>query len=272
MGTETYSGRQGDAYRLSTAGGGTAITSAEKGYPIAPGMQYLELITRNYASSAVVMAVGVSPWLTVIRTTNALINGNTVYDEEAQYVGSSVITLSGQDTAAELDFFYVGAERPFNGVHVDMASLNTATRALTVKYWTGSAWASISATDGTRTGGDTSLGQDGIVSWTVPTDWAKTTLKASADTTIASPLAQALRNLYWTRWEWAGALSGSVTLNSLIAQPEFAEPEYPSGIIKELDFATGFGHHGGLTAKMNTGTGNLIMNAFNKSANRELPV
>ena len=111
MGTETYSGRQGDAYRLSTAGGGTAITSAEKGYPIAPGMQYLELITRNYASSAVVMTIGVSPWLTVIRTTNSLIDGNTVYDEEAQYVGSSVITLSSQSTAGNGDFFYVGAER-----------------------------------------------------------------------------------------------------------------------------------------------------------------
>jgi hypothetical protein len=270
MGTETYPGRQGDAYRLSTAAGGTAITSTEKGLQIAPGMQYLELITRNYASSAVVMAVGMSPWLTVIRTTNSLIDGNTVYDEEAQYVGSSVITLSDQSTAGNGDFFYVGAERPFKGVIVDVTATNSASTIITVKYWNGSAWADISDTDGTISGG-VSLAQDGIINWSVPAAWAKTTLKASGDTSLTSS-AEALRNLYWTRWEWSVALDSSVTLTSLIAQPEFAEPEYPSGLVKELDFATGFGHHGGLTVKMNTGTGNLIMNAFNKSANRELPV
>ena len=196
MGTETYSGRQGDAYRLSTVDGGTAIVAAEQGLQIAPGMQYLELITRNYASSAVVMTIGVSPWLTVIRTTNSLIDGNTVYDEEAQYVGSSVITLSSQSTAGNGDFFYVGAERPFKGTHVDMTAVNLSgdNTTITVKYWDGDSWETTGATDGTISSSK-SLGQDGLIYWTVPTDWAKTTLKASGDTTIASPLAQALRDL-----------------------------------------------------------------------------
>jgi len=51
---------------------------------------------------------------------------------------------------------------------LELSSLNSNASALTLKYWNG-AWTSVAITDGTSTGGAT-LGQNGTISFTIPSD------------------------------------------------------------------------------------------------------
>ncbi|MDD5006353.1 MAG: LamG domain-containing protein [Candidatus Omnitrophica bacterium] len=62
------------------------------------------------------------------------------------------------------NYFLVGSKRPLQGVKFYVSTANTETSTLTVKEWTGSAWASLTATDNTSSGGKT-LAQTGTVTW-----------------------------------------------------------------------------------------------------------
>tara|TARA_Y100000034_G_scaffold85118_1_gene102098 strand:+ start:716 stop:1531 length:816 start_codon:yes stop_codon:yes gene_type:complete len=268
MATETIFGRLGDAVLLSTAAGGTAITTTEQAILLADGMEYVELITRNY-STAVVVQIGFAPWLTVLRTQDALATAPTDYSAHAQGTAAGDVILDSQDTAANLDFLYVGSDRPFKGVIIDVDKVNGTASVLTVKYWTGSAWTDISDTDGTASGG-ASLAQDGIVNWTVPSDWAKDDLQDIGDVASSARLAETTAPRYWTRWEFSAAIDSEVELVSMVAQQEFTEIELPTGAIKEFRVQKGPGKFGGLCVETDAGTANLIVNAYNFDARLEL--
>jgi len=76
------------------------------------------------------------------------------------------------DAMTTSDRLYVCLPDIIGGLHIDMTtSLNTNASAITVNYWTGAAFTSITPTDGTIIGGATSLAQDGDITWTAPTDW-----------------------------------------------------------------------------------------------------
>ena len=70
------------------------------------------------------------------------------------------------------DAYYFGHNEEFGQLRLDLSQLGVGTWTIDWEYWTGSAWASLSGvSDGTS--GFTS---DGVVSWTIPGDWADTTI------------------------------------------------------------------------------------------------
>lgn len=83
------------------------------------------------------------------------------------------------DAMQTTDILYIGCEEQFGGVYVDMtASVNANAAVIDAEYWNGSAWTDLTETDGTASGG-AMFAQDGAITWTVPTDWATTTVNKS---------------------------------------------------------------------------------------------
>lgn len=110
----------------------------------------------------------------------------------ANFSSFSTLTFA----AATPDYLYFGHNRQFDALILDFATANTNASTATWEYWTGSAWATLTVTDGTVTGG-VPLGQDGTVSFSIPSNWAVTTVngisshwwvrvKFSADTSAIS--------------------------------------------------------------------------------------
>jgi len=172
MATEIYAGGVGEVRALSTAGGGTALTTTATYIPLIKGSHHLYITPRNFATG-VVAKVSLNPYLVILKTANRM-GTITDYSVEAQDgLDATDVTLSSLSTLANGDWLLVGAHLPFRGVYCDVDSTNsTGTTTLAVHYWqdtTVDAWADITATDGTKNA--TALDQDGLVYWTVPTDW-----------------------------------------------------------------------------------------------------
>ena len=212
MAVQSVAGPLGELRGGTSKGLSLSTTAAFEVIP--KGTQHLFLTARNF-STAVVARVLLNPYLIILRTQDALATAPTDYSAEAQDGSTSTsVTLSSQGTAAQSDFLYVGSHIPFSGVNIDVDSVNSNASVLTVKYWDGNSWEDISDTDGTDAAG-ASLGQDGSVTWTVPSTWAKTSLVASGDTTLSFPYSG--NSYYWTRWEWSAALDAAVTLDHMLA-------------------------------------------------------
>ncbi len=112
---------------------------------------------------------------------------------------TTALTLNSMQTT---DFVYIGLDDPCIGFNVDAGDKNGNTVTLTVKYYTGSAWASTSATDNTADTNRT-LFKDGTITWTEPTTEAKTTVNN--------------QELYWYQLSVSGALDSTVTILALQA-------------------------------------------------------
>jgi len=260
MVTEIIAGPLGEIRSVATADGGTSVNTTASFIQFFPGTYYLEMIPRNF-STAVVLKYALSPFLVILRTQDDLATVTDASNNAQDHDTATSVTLSSQDTAANGDYLFVGANIPFRGVDIDVDSTNSSASVLTVKYWDGSAWTSITATDGTASGG-ASLAQDGQVTWTVPTAWTRASLE-----TINSPApggAVALRRveLYWTRWEWSAALDSSVTLDHMLAMNRSTSyAELPRGVSKEMRVQT-FSPEGigCLEVVTDAGTLNLIVN------------
>lgn len=70
------------------------------------------------------------------------------------------------------DFLYIGADRTFGKVIVDMNTARTGQGVIVAEYFDGVGFTALSGVvDGTESGGDT-LAQDGDITFTIPTDWA----------------------------------------------------------------------------------------------------
>lgn len=252
---DTFAGTLGEIRGGTSTGVALSTTAAY--IPIPKGTNHLFATGRNY-STAVVARVGLCPWLAVFKTQDGGATAPTEYSTEAQDGSTATsITLSSQGTAAQGDFLYVGAHMPFRGVTIDVDGANGNASTLTVKYWNGTAWADISATDNTSAA-TASLGQDGTVTWTVPTAWTPTSLRTAGD--LADSFGGTGFKYYWTRWEWSAALDAAVTLDHMIALP-------PSVSYYELvtgqQFATRvqFGPDGfsAIEALTDAGTANLVV-------------
>lgn len=258
MATEVYSGPLGEVRAASTAGGGTALTTTAGLIVLPDGAKHVFLTPRNF-STAVVVKFALNPYLVVMKTADDLVTV-TDYSQNAQDASTATdVTLSSLGTAAQADYVFVGAHLPFRGVTIDVDAANGTASVLTVKYWTGSAWTDISATDGTAAGG-ASLAQDGNVTWTMPTDWAKATLRA-----INSPspgnVIYANTPLYWTRWQFSGGLDSSTTQNSWVAlNRSTVYAELVSGQSFEERVNKGVGGFAAVEALTDAGTANLIVN------------
>ncbi len=93
----------------------------------------------------------------------------TKVTDEAKTTGGTAYTILA-DTD---DYFYIGSERKFNQVHIDLDQAG-AEVSLSVEYYNGSSWTTLSVTDGTN-----GLSQDGVISFTMPDDWSTTNIDGS---------------------------------------------------------------------------------------------
>lgn len=260
-----------DLRAASTAGGGTALNTTSVVIELPFGSSWVDILPRNFVT-AVVAQIALCPRLTIITTQDllattakhtgapALISTFPTQDisDEMQDGDATNFAVDAIDTFANGDAIYVGASVPFRGVGITLGDVNSATEVLTVKYPDKSGnWTDISDSDGTQTGGDTSLGQAGDVTWTVPEVWTAFSLNKLEDTVLTESWAKA--NLFWTRWEFTGALSASVDIRTMIGlNKSTAYLELIEG--KPLEFAVDTDATAAIEALVDAGTGNLVVN------------
>ncbi|KKL88595.1 hypothetical protein LCGC14_1923140 [marine sediment metagenome] len=258
----------------SVASGGPSLSTTLKSLAIPIGAEWLSLTPRNFADGAGTMRFALAPRLTIIVTTDGLATGAQIgkseptdiatrptqdISDEMQDGDQEDFAIDSIDTIANLDSIYIGGPLPFRGATVDIGTGANATgsRVLTVKYWDGGAWTSASATDNTKSG-TASMAIDGTVTWAVPAKWTKETLLTIGDTSIEETWSRT--KLYWTRWEWNGALDSDTDVRQIKAlsrstnYAELLEGQALELSINPQDVAT-------LEVLTNAGTGNVIANA-----------
>ena len=261
MATEVISGPFGEVRAASTAGGGTALTTTAAFIQLPLKTSHVTLIPRNF-STAVVVKFLLNPWLTVLKVTDNGVGAIPIdYSNAAQDASATTdVVLSSLDTLANGDFLLVGSHQKFRGAYADVDAANGTASDLTVTAPTSSmVWTSVSATDGTANGG-AAFAVDGLVSWTVPTDWPSYKL---TDLYPSIPSAYyTIEPMYWTRWEVSAALDTSSTLNSLVAaNRSTAYAEISPGFAPDGRIRHGFGGIGCVEVLTDAGTANLIVDA-----------
>ena len=242
----------------STASGGTALTSTLGQITLPFGADYVSITPRNF-SGAAVARVALNPYLRIFYTTDGgLDNSNLTDISDEMQDGDATDHPLDDFPLTGTGFIYVGARLPFRGVAITMGDKNDDATVLTVKYWKGGSWVSISATDGTDDGGD-SMKVDGSVTWTVPTTWALDSLSSIGET-LPSTAAHLHEKKYWTRWEWSAALDASIDVRTMLAlNRSTAYAEYLEGQTVELMLNEGR-EVGNIEALTNAGTANLVVN------------
>ena len=268
MSLYTLSGPLGQGKAVSTAGGGTALTTSAATVLLPFGTRQIDLSPRLFAGAAEVARFTKVPWLTVLKTTDLLaaIANMTDYSRNAQDGSTSTdVTLSGLDTLVNGDALYVGSFEPFLGVVVDVDAANSNASVLTVEYRkSDDTWASITPTDGTDNAG-AAFGQDGNVTWSEPSDWIA---RGLADiVTTADPRLGSLFRIpqFWTRWTVSAALDASSTLNSMVAMPRTTYAEIPAGMGWQEAVICGPAAGpsiAGISALVDADTASLVINAF----------
>jgi hypothetical protein len=241
----------------STASGGSALTTTLSLIDVATpgwGADYISLTPRNFAGCAVVK-YALNPYLTIFHTQDAGITVSDLSDEMQD--GDTTSTAFTTFAITGTGYMYVGADVPFRGVSVELGTnKNDTASVITVKYWHGGAWVDISDTDGTDVAGD-SMKQSGDVTWTVPTDWASTSLSAIGDT-LPSTAPHLHEDKYWTRWEWSAALDSvdvdrMQALNRATTYAELVDGQ-------TVEFKMTPRTIGCIEALTNAGTANLVVN------------
>ena len=75
------------------------------------------------------------------------------------------------DLANDYECIFIRTPVPVKSLTFTVSAVNGTAAELNVSYWKNdNTWADLSITDGTETGGDTTLAQSGTVSWTEPSD------------------------------------------------------------------------------------------------------
>jgi hypothetical protein len=270
MATETLPGPLGEVRAASTASGGTALTTTAARIVLPRGTKYIALLPRNFAT-AVVVKFNKNPYLKILKTTDLLATqaNLTDYSEQAQDGDAGTdVTLSSLDTLANLDAVYVGAVVPFSGLQVDIDAANGTAATILVEYWNGTAWADISATDGTTSGGAT-FAIDGNITWTVPSAWATTSLDVAQAATAGKNIGALKHDFYWVRISVSAALDSSTTANNIIAiNRDTTYAEIPVGMWWEESVTVGPGGFYSITALTDAGTANLIVNCATRQPGR----
>jgi hypothetical protein len=150
--------------------------------------------------------------------------GNEQPDKFTSVVKSDAGVLSEVSTTAapillnwtmdDTDAIYVGFDEKFGGIGAIIgATKNAASRTLTASYWDGASWVSLSATDGTSSGGKT-LAQDGTITWNNQLMWQK----AAASSTLLGdtpPTTTSTDELFWVKITVSGALTSNFDLHQL---------------------------------------------------------
>jgi hypothetical protein len=256
--TETIAGALGEIRKAHATAGGDASSTTPAVVQFPPGTQWVSVEGRNY-TTAVVVQVGFCPYLVVLKTGDALATV-TDYSEVAQDNNTAtVVDLSSLDTAANLDFLYLGSHLPFRGVLVDVNATNSTVSVLSTDYWNGTAWTNATSTDNTTSGGAT-LAVDGTIVWTVPTDWAKIDL-ATAVATTGAAVRDRSTPLYWVRFKVSVQLDASTTLSSVVALGRSTNyQELVTGRERQMMVSRGVNGVAGLEHRTDAGTASVLVN------------
>jgi len=175
-----------------------------------PGFHEVKL----YCASAWRLAL--APALRVVSFYDTSAGTYTNYASQATDRSSS--THVQLDSMANLDYLYLGSTDPTLGYYIDMGTnVNAIASTLATEYSTtaqvadGShiltpiAWTALTETDGTLTSTTTTLTVDGLITWTLPTDWVRSALPG-----VTAEL------LYWVRFTPSATLSTAVDVNEII--------------------------------------------------------
>lgn len=259
MSTQVLPGPLGELRAASTAGGGTALSTTAVVIGLWPGTEQVMITPRNFATG-VVAEVSTNPYVLVLKTTDALVAAANLSDFSAtvQDNTTSTVALGALDTAANKNYLYVGSARPISGINVTVGTANTVASVLTANYWNG-AWTSLALTDGTIATGAT-FGQTGAITWTTPTGWKTTALLDAGDT--AQQWGVARHGLYWVRFQVSVALASGTTIQSVYSTASDTHWAELLTLVDPFTFAcdVNLGGISSISAKMNAGTGNLIVN------------
>lgn len=255
-------GPVGEMRAISTAGGGTALTSASTFLQLLPGSEAVQVVARNFATAVAVQAT-FCPWLAVVKTTDSFATTTNVtdYTEAAQDANTSTtIVLSSLATSGAL---WVGSHVPFRGLNAVIGTTNSNTSALSGTYWNGTTMANISLTDGTSSS-STTFAVSGNITWTMPTDWVGATLTTlgSVGSSIGAP--HKAEQWYWVRLVVSAALDSSTTLTSLLAMNRLAtyyEITFESPELA-MQVQRGVGGVAALELKTDAGTANAVVNCL----------
>jgi hypothetical protein len=150
------------------------------------------------------------------KTANSEVTFTSYLSEAKDKLGSTHVTLSSLNTAANGDYWYVGSRQEFGGVYIDVDGTNDTASTMTGYYY-GATWTNLSITDGTSDGTDC-LKNDGYVYWTIPTSpkWKPmklTELFPNADSAAKEWFPD--YPLYVVRFQVSSAIDSSVTLDEV---------------------------------------------------------
>lgn len=170
---------------------------------IPPGMNMVEIEAPSTTKENILVAL--SPKIVKVWFYDA--SATSYIDLTAALTDRNTSTASGTNLneMQTADFLYVGCADRYRGLSVDVANTNSAgTAAALVTFWNGTIWTNITPTDGTFS--TMTLAQDGLITWTVPTTWVKTTVNSEPS------------SLYWTRYAVSAALADtSVSIAELVS-------------------------------------------------------
>jgi len=202
MATQTW-----DKPLIAEEGEAVSLTTTESYLAFRPGFDGVIMY------SATAWRRALSPALVNVLYYDATDGSYTSYKTEAtDGLSTTHVPLDAMPTA---DYLYLGFSEPALGIQIDIGSnANAIDEDLDVEYCstavtqtTALAWTDVGDdSDGTDSSG--TLAQDGVYTWTLPTDWKRSTLG-----TYAAPLYQ---KCYWLRFCPTGALSAEIDINEII--------------------------------------------------------
>ena len=255
---EIWAGELGEL-RCASASKGTSLSTTAAFIQLPPKTDHIFMTPRNF-STAVVARFLLNPWLTILWTDDSMKTVPTDYSNTMQDpADTSTLDLSEMETGTE--FILMGSTSPYRGVYVDVTGTNAAGTATMGVSYTNAAkgWTAYSVTDGTNS--TMTLAQDGLVYWTVATDWTPIKLSDLYPSTAAQYYSK--MPMYWTKWTPSVALTDTsitvVNLSSANRSTSYAELIEGQPLEQRVSCGK-IGGLGCIEALTDAGTANLIVN------------
>ena len=174
-------------------------------------------------------------------------SNDSYIDQTAAAVDNDAGTEVQLGTMTTSDILYVGAVFPYLGLHIDIGTVNAVTTTFDEEYWNG-VWTNLPSTisDGTITSGDTTLAQNGLYTWGLPSDWKTTSVNGSVP-------------LYYTRFIPGATLTAGTSIDGLITINKGTDYAYfAAGSTKDFNIDEDL--VGGLQFLADTGTPTVYVN------------
>lgn len=293
LGSDSFPGRLNEAKSFTTANGGTALgttVTVSSVLALPNKTSHVTLYPQNFAGGATVFKFALNPFLLILVTGNNLQTATDFSQVGQNFPADATgVKINALDTLANGGSIYIGSHVPFRGVAVTNGNPNANASTLSVNFWNGTAWTAVAGfSDGTAAAGAT-MAQNGLVTWTVPTTWAKAVLSdtinpdptggqisgwgnvpgQSQPVIPVSPLQKATllpyngKSRYWTQWVVSAKLSATVNNTLMLALNRVTTyAETVTNVFTQ--FRTFHGEDGvaAIEAIINAGTGNVIGTAY----------